>query len=259
MKKLFFPAILMFVFAGLACSGCKDDDPVTGTGTTNLVFKATYNNEPFVGYKNFDFLDGNQVFFNLFQFFISDVELLRADGTAQKLVDVDFVNLTFTDNAAALAGKTITATNIPEGKYTGLRLGIGVKPSLNGTNPNTLPDSNPLTVNGRGEFWSGWKSYIFMKIEGKYDANGDGAAFEQPLLYHCGSDAVYRTLTFTQPIEVAKNGTASVTISTDIAKILRENGQPFNLVAEPATSDDPTDVTVATKLMNNLQDAIKMQ
>lgn len=260
MQKLVFPILFAAVFIGLACSGCKDHNHESEVGAINVVFKATYKDQPFVANKKYDYVAGKQVFFNLFQYFISDVELLKADGTTHKLTDIDYVNLSFNSETEATSGKKFTFENVPHGEYTGIRLGIGVSPDLNSQNPNQLPDTSPLTVNGRGEFWVGWASYIFMKIEGKYDADGDGANFENPLLYHCGSDAVYRTITLLDSdLHVGAGHVSSLNLTTDIAKLLRENGQPLDLVGSPATSDDPSNVVVATKLMDNLPEAVKIQ
>lgn len=257
MKNKFVAFAVCCVYAAISLSGCGGGDKKTAPISIN--FKATYGDAPFVSFKNYEYLDGKKVFFNLFQYFISNVELVRADGSTEKLTDVEYVNLAFDNDGAASAGKTITFNNIEEGVYTGLRLGIGVPENVNNKNPNSLPASSPLTVNGGNEFWSGWKSYIFLKIEGRYDADGDNNVFEKSLEYHCGSNAVYRNLTFTKPITVAAAGSTELFLSADIAKLLRDNGQKLDLVTFSRTSDDANDIVVATKVMNNVSTAFEIK
>ncbi len=259
MKKLFFPALLAILFGGLACSGCKDGGDPTSVAPVNVVFKATFGDQPLVILKKYDYLSGKQALFNRFQFFVGDVELLKANGTTQKLVDIGFVDLNLTDETAAAAGRTLTFADIPVGEYTGIRFGVGVPAAMNNVNPNTLPETDPRCVNGRGEFWSGWQSYIFMKIEGQYDANGDGGAFETSLTYHCGSDAVYRTVTLPVTIDVENHAGHDhhVPVTVDVQKILMEAGQPLDLVLNPRTSDSTGDVVVATKLVDNFSNAFQ--
>jgi hypothetical protein len=259
MKNKVFSLILL-AFLAFNFSNCKGKDPMEVVATkadVNLTFKATFNDQPFEANKKYVYKDGKKAYFSLYQFFVSDVELVKADGSATPIIDVDFVNLTFSNLAEAEKGQTIVANNVPTGEYTGVRFGVGVSPDLNSKNPNSLPNTNPLTVNSGGEFWVGWQSYIFMKIEGRFDENGDDSIYEVPFLYHCGSNAVYRTVTFPQPISIKATGTNNISFSSDIAKILLENNQPFDIKLSPFTSDDPSDVIVATKLVSNFQSAFK--
>jgi hypothetical protein len=253
-------SLLLLAFLAFNCTRCKDEPMVVEAtkADVNLTFKATFNDQPFVANTKYVYKDGKKAFFSLYQFFVSKVELLKADGSATPIIDLDFVNLTLSNLADAQKGQTILGKSVPTGEYTGIRFGIGVPPNLNATNPNSLPNSSPLTVNSGGEFWVGWQSYIFLKMEGKFDANGDDLTYERSFLYHCGSDAVYRTLNFTKPISISATAPNNISISSEITKILLENSQPFDIVARPATSDNPDDVTVATALVGNFQNAFKL-
>lgn len=254
-SKLFFLLLAAVVFGNFQCG----EDPAEASFV--LTFKANFNGQPLVTAKQYEYTPGKKIFFTLFDHFVSNVELIRENGQTVRLTDVQFFKLDSPTDALATAGKTLTINGIPVGTYKGMRMGWGVSPEQNSINPNTLPDSHPLCVNGRNEFWSGWQSYIFMKIEGFVDQNEDGQVdgTDSPgLVFHCGSDAVYRELEFLQPITISPEGGA-VEITSDLAKILQKDGQPLDLKTHYATSDNPANVVEATILMNNISSAVSIK
>lgn len=251
--RLIFVLVAATILGG--CLGTKD--PVLGPSSDfKLTFKAQYDGQPLVKNTNYDY-DTYRVRFTRFNTYLSDITLLK--GTEEvRLSDVEWVD--FTPSSAvtdAAVEVPVTFNNVPDGDYTGIRIGYGVRPDLNARKPNNFSAGHPLSL--ENEYWLGWGSYIFTKIEGSVDLNNNDVA-DGGLIYHCGADATYRTFTFNQPITVGQG--AAATVSFDLKKLFEtaQNGNwldlnnPYNQI----TSNDVNDVVIAELLMNRFGDATKV-
>lgn len=241
---------ILFLFAFVffaSCSGCKDKEEPTGIDF-DVTFKATYDGNQLE--KNKDYLFGTiPLYFIRCRLYLSDITLLKADGTEKQLAEVEYLDFT-ADNGASNLTVTpkITYKNVPEGEYTGIRLGYGVKPSLNAKDPSDFPTGHPLNI--ETDYWASWGSYIFMVLDGKADPDGDGVK-NLSLAYHCGSDAVYKVFTINHNIVVAQ-GQGGITIEFDMLKFLtNEDGSLYDIAAHPATSDIAGNIVVSSVLMAN--------
>lgn len=250
MKKFLFPTLFaaLLVFAG--CDGTKD---ITNPASDlTITFKAVYDGQPLEKYKTYPY-DNYEVDFIRFNAFMANIVLL--DGNKEvRLSDIEWVD--FTPDLAPTnkaLDVPITFKNVPGGNYTGIRLGYGVPPALNAKQPKDFAFTHPLSR--ENEYWLGWGSYIFNKIEGRVDLNSNGV-FDGGLIYHCGSDAVYREYTFDLPIKV-EPGAAGLVVEFDLKKLFVINGTwldlkiPYNHI----TSNDFNDVVIATILMDNFGNA----
>lgn len=250
MKNLIWLLLLGGTLFMASCGGTKD--PLVGpTSDLTLTFKAQYDGQPLEKYKNYPY-DTYQVNFNRFNAFFSDITLLN--GTEElHLSDVEWVDFTPDLAPGNLAVEVpITLKNIPDGNYTGIRIGYGVRPDLNALQPKDFPAGSPLSR--ETEYWLGWKSYIFNKVEGKADTDNSGA-FGTSLVFHCGSDAVYRTYTFNTPITISQGAALSAVL--DLKKLFTINGSWFDLSVpdNQITSNDVGNVITATILMDNFGNA----
>lgn len=244
--KFLFSLSALFFFA--ACDKHHEDGETT---ELTITFKALYNGQPLEKNKLYDY-STYKVEFSQFNTYLSDIKLLK--GTAETLVsEIEWVNFTpdfATDNKAV--DVTIKAT-VPSDHYTGIKMGYGVKPSLNAKRPSDFAAGHPL--NKEVEFWPGWKSYIFNKIEGQGDSDNDGTP-DIFMLFHCGSDKVYREYSFEQEIHV-HDATSSLTVEFDLKNLFYTNNTWWDMAApgNNATSNASTDVRVATELMDNFDKA----
>jgi len=249
--------LLLSLLAGtIFISSCGDRDAVNVIPPDvnfGLTFKALYDGQPLEKYKDYAY-DNYTVSFSRFNTYVSNVTLLK--GTEEVLLaDVEWVDFTpdlAPDNNAVPVTKWY---RVPEGAYTGVKIGFGVRPDLNAKQPRDFPADHPLAR--EIEYWLGWKSYIFTKIEGQ----GTSPASASPdifMLFHCGSDAVYREYTFNHDIQV-KEGVEQE-IMLDLKKLFTINGDWFDLTVptNQYTSNNPADVTVATILMDNFANAVDM-
>jgi hypothetical protein len=242
---------LLFLLLLTAFSACED-----GGGDTlpqdnfTLTFKVTYDGQPLEKSKNYPYGD-RTILFDKFNIYLSDITLLKGSEEV-KLSDIEWVNFT---PELAPDNKAVEVTykyGAPDGDYTGIRIGYGVSADLNAKSPADFPPSHPLYE--ESEYWSGWDSYIFAKVQGKYDLDGNGTP-EANIFYHCGSDAVYNSASMTQDIPVS--GTGALVIEFDLKKLFTYDGQllDLNVLENRATSHDVSNIALGQKVMNNFKNA----
>ena len=250
MKKLLLSGMLAAALFFAGCDGTSDPALPPSSDFT-VTFKALYDGQTLEKFKSYDY-DTYKVNFSRFNTFLSDITLLKGNEEI-KISDIEWVDFT---PDSAFGNLTVSVPvkfkNVPDGDYTGIRIGYGVKPELNAKRPNNFQSTHPLSR--ENEYWLGWGSYIFNKIEGKADLDNSGA-FATSLVYHCGSDAVYRTYTFNTPIQVEQG--AAATVEFDLKKLFTINGSWFDMKipANQFTSNDVGNVIVATILMDNFDAA----
>ncbi|MFZ4477530.1 MAG: MbnP family protein [Saprospiraceae bacterium] len=252
------PLRILFAFlCGIVCFSACDDaavvTPVVPTSDLTMTFKSTYDGSRMVKFKNYPYGSNNYPLqFNRFTLFLSDITLLK--GTEEtRLTESAYLDFT-PDNASSDTSVLLNYTfqNVPEGTYTGIKMGYGVKPSDNGKNPADFPPSSPLYNDN--EYWLGWKSYIFTKIEAQGDADINNQ-FDHFMIYHCGGNGVFKTFSFTQPIEV-KSSAPALKVDFDLRKLfIMADGRYYNMVEDPATSNNKDSLRVANDIMSKFGNA----
>lgn len=260
MKSTLFTLGWAFCLA-FAMVGCKDENTVeekpedTATsGTLTLGMDAKWGNEDFVVEQVYFDTYGNRIRVDKFMSYISEIHLVRADGSEVLLKDfylADFendVNLNYT---------------VPSGNYVGLKLGLGVPSAYNKhEDPAQYPSSHPLSVAGsQGMFWYWNTGYIFTKFEGKIDTTGTpGAELLDSFLFHIGDDPYYRELSFTGlNLNVAPNSPASLQLNIFVDQILAPaSGTSIDLATNAVTHTSELDV-LATSFFDNYAAAIAVE
>jgi uncharacterized repeat protein (TIGR04052 family) len=124
-----------------------------------------------------------------FRFFVSEVELLDAQGRATPLVLtqdktwqvenvalLDFENGTGPCRNGTVATNTSVRGTVPSGKYTGMRFTLGVPFKLNHVDPTTAP----APLSSTAMFWTWQGGYKFLKVDmassGSAAGHGHGTA-----------------------------------------------------------------------------------
>ncbi len=234
-------------------SGCKDKEAAPKSDV-QLTFKATYDGQTLEKAKDYNY-GSFPVRFSRFNLYISDITLLK--GTTEvKLSDVEYLDFT-PEDATTNVTKTVVI-NYPAAAaadtYTGIRLGFGVRPDLNAKTPADFQPGTPLYR--ESEYWPGWKSYIFSKIEGAGFLPGATTALD--LTYHCGGDQCYKTFTFQRDIVVTKDG-GQLTVALDLKDLFTFNGQLFDIETTPSSTHGSNGVAIMETLMGNFGNAVKLQ
>lgn len=252
MKKILF---ILFVGLTLMASKCEDD--AIPSAQLDMNFKASFGADPLVMFADdYAYEDGMNVKFQLFQFYISEITLLKdlSSGSGTEILDVELVSFKDIQNAtAAQAGIDISISDIPPGDYAGIRIGLGIDPDLNKTNTGDYTPGHPLS----DHYWSAALGYVFTKIEGNADLEGNGD-FEEKLTYHIGTDTYFRSKTFTKAISVENGQTNDLNFTIDLKKVLvNDNGEFIDFRVTP--QDHTNDASLDTFVADNLKEALKLE
>lgn len=250
MKKLL---LILAVGAVFLASKCEDDNP---QAQLNMNFKASFGTDPLVMFADdYSYEDGMDVKFQLFQFYISEITLLEdvSYETGPEILDVELVSFkNIQDASAAQTGIDISITDVPPGDYQGIRIGLGVAPDLNKTNTGDYTPGHPLS----DHYWSLALGYVFTKIEGNADLDGQDN-FEEKLTFHIGTDDYYRTKTFSKPISIESGSNSNLNFTIDLKEVLVNDSDYLNF--RTTTQDHTNDAGIATFISDNLKEALKLE
>ncbi len=169
---------------------------------------------------------GNQYQVDLLRFYISQVALVKSDGTE---VAVPGLNLAEYKRGAPSQDLLIFKGDAPAGDYAGIRFVVGVPREQN--HLDAAKQQAPLGVGG-GMYWSWNAGYMFYRLEGKFINQGKPT----PFLMHLGTDAFAQHVDLSDlmrnsiRISVGKDAT-TVRLNLDLGKMFSAgiNGEPYNL------------------------------
>lgn len=247
MKKV----AIVIIASLLSIYSCSKDE---GVGNVELNFKLLYDGTPLIAGQEYEYPQGYNFFITKYSMFLSELTLLNG-GFTTELSQAEFIDIAASqfDAASAEQGVTLRFENIPGGDFDGLRISLGLPESLNSTAPIDYTSASPLS--NAGEYWEGWSSYIFHKLEGRMDPDGDGE-LDTGIALHIGSDQAYRSKSISREISVSDGETTRVEIDIDLKDILAVDGQYFDLVETPQVHHLGV-LPKVLPLMDNIIDAIK--
>jgi hypothetical protein len=250
MKKLLF--ILPVLLLILSVNSCEDESPEVSTLTLN--FKAVYDAEPLMMFsRNYEYEEGMDLQLQLFQFYITDVKLLKEDGSQVAVSDVALISYgDVYDEEDAELGKDFTF-DVPAGDYTGISFGFGVEESLNQKTPSDYEVGHPLTEN----WWGSQTGYIFFKFEANSDLEPNGT-FDQPLTLHIGGTDTYNALSFDRDFTLSGGQSTTLPVQVDLHRILVDGSGNFVNFREVKTNHAINSPT-AVFLGQNVSSAVTIQ
>lgn len=250
MKNMLLLLIMSLLLFTTNCN--EDSDSNTEqTGTLELNFKGTFGTDPLVMYaREYPYEAGMKLKLQLFRFYLSNLQL--SDDT--KITDVEIVDFEkVQSDAAAGQGITIQIKNVPAKAYAALKMGMGLTSELNATNPGKYAPGSPLSDN----YWSAALGYVFTKIEGNADIDGDGK-YESKLTFHAGGNPYYRNKTFDKNFTVKAGETTRLNFEIDLRKVLIKSNSDF-LDFRKVTIDHTTKPEIATFISDNLANAVVLK
>jgi len=221
--------ILIIAVVGLAIiQACSPEEK---EGSLEFNFKLVYDGSPLVAGQVYEYPLGFEFFVTKFSMFLSELSIENST-TSLNISDAIYLDLAAEqfDSETAQDGATIRFENIPENEYTTMNVSLGLPGTLNSTNPTDYMTDSPLS--NTGEYWAGWESYIFHKLEGKMDPDGDGE-LDAGIALHIGSNDAYRSRTIDKSIVVNGGETTVVEIEIDLKNVLLVEGQAFDLKETP--------------------------
>ncbi len=228
----------------LCILSCGDD-----SSDYDVFFKLEYDGEALVMLEEYDYPDGQKVKFTRFSFYASDIRV--SNGSESQLIkEVDFLNLTDSHSRIELAstGYRMNLKDITIKDPTRLDFNIGVTADQNATIPANYTGDHPLAK--PGEYWIGWESFIFFKIEGIMDTTGDGDT-DTNIALHIGSDDMLR---FTSVDLSADEDETEVVI--DLQNIFSDGDVTYDILNDPQIHS-LNQIAQAEFLIDNLQKQIK--
>lgn len=235
----------------LACG--EDDDPAPAQEPVDLTlnFATEFDNQPLsIQAATYDYPLGEaRLKTTLFQYYVSDLELLPADGGDPVLLtEIDLIRY----GSEADGGQTSRTFSVPAGNYRGLRFGLGVKPELNQRDPSEFAADFVLNEN---EFWSPATRYVFAKIEANADLENDDT-FDTGLTYHMGASELYRVLTFGGNFSV--NASTQLTLNNDLLDAFTDGSATFDISDDGNQRVHGGNQAVATDIWNRLAGSFEL-
>jgi hypothetical protein len=201
-------------------SSCDDTMDVT------FKFTLSYGEEPLVMLEEYEYPSGETLKFTRLSFYVSELEGISNSGTSTLLKDIDLINLSSSHATieGADEGLTYTIKDIPSEEFESYAFLLGVASDLNSKVPADYASDHPLA--NSGEYWIAWDSYIFLKIEGIMDTDGD-SEFETNVALHIGSDEASRQ------IRMSSVDPSNEQINIDVKSIFESNGTLYDLQENP--------------------------
>lgn len=241
--------LLVLVLTG--CDRCNPEPPVSTPGMARLDLELTWGDEAYVLEQVATDHNGYPVRLDNLQLYLAPVAF-RSNGEWVEGADVSLID--FSVHAQHIE------SNLEAGTYDAVRFGMGLPPEINtDIDPASYPNSHPLSVIGSaGMFWTWSSGYIFVKYEGKF-ALETGTQLLEPVSYHCGTDASYRTVTLelSEPLVIASESTTNLTLTLDAAKALNGTNDAIDLAVDPVTHNAQGD-SLGGRMMDLLVDAWKI-
>lgn len=187
MKNIFYT--LAIIASVLLLNSCKKEQ-LKGNGTVTVEFDHMADNATFALNQSFKNAANEDLTFTKLKYFISNIELLRKDGTTFLMPQKNSYFLI--EEATNGANQSIRIPEIPAGEYTKINFMIGVD-SLRSVAP-VSERTGVLDVNAANQdmYWMWNSGYIFMKAEGTCpQVSASGNMFK----YHIGLFGGYSTPT----------------------------------------------------------------
>jgi len=234
---------IWFIFAA-ALIGCSKDKI-----ELSLRFQLQYQGDPLVILKDYSYPDGKTVQFTRVSFFISELVVKDRDESVS-LKEIDFVNLSqsHADEANAAEGYLYLQEEIPFSNIDQISFNIGLTPKQNETVPADYVSGEPLAR--PGEYWVAWDSYIFVKIEGWVDLDGDGAV-ETGIALHMGSNNVMRNVS----LDIA-DAAQEITMVLDLHSVFKRE-KIYDIATNPQLHS-LSQLSAAEELADNLVRALQI-
>jgi hypothetical protein len=235
-------------------------------------------------------INGRNVRFLQGQIFLTNITLVKADGSTFKLTDSALsIRAAATGDTSAAAPISITdrilyfvhqrgetsrsVANVPSGQYTGIRFTIGMENPINQIDAGEvlrLRPQHPLALlspapSGVGRNWWSWNSgYIFARVEGVCDTSAAGTGTPNVrFFYHIGATGFTAPISITRNFEVKGNQTTTLPLMFDYAKVMAglnlQNAQERStMIIRPAASF-PNDRALGQRIVTNIGTAVSAQ
>lgn len=246
MKTLFNFSIvfgLLLIFAA-----CEEDAKTTFEKKAEFSVSLQSNSSSASLYDTLAFTADYDLYVSAFRAYLSNITLIEENGTEVLLEDVALISL----DKDQTSGFSV---NLPAGNFTKVRMGIGLDPDQNNSDPNVLPNNNPLSAYN-GMYWSMVK-YRFVVLEGLAISKKDTVNI--PFAYHAGTDPLYQVKTFDTDINSSTSALRyNLNFSIDLNTLFDGPAGKIDIPTQSFTHSEGPSLIVAGIFMENLKAAIHL-
>lgn len=231
----------------LSLTSCNKDVSATNrTGNVLLHFTSMVDTNTVFAYNSvYTLTGGRKISVSMAQLYISNIELVKSDGSTYACTDSLFLKTQVVDEFHLGA--------IPEGDYTAVKFNVGISPWLNDSVPSLYVDSLRLS---HSEMWLGTTAqpdgYVFVNFQGSIDTtDGANGAELIPFTYKLGTDANLKVVTLSKNFSSVNDQSTRLNIVIDYAKLLNglQLNEQTNLNVSTATDNAGA---LATQVSNNI-------
>lgn len=259
MKKFCYLLLL------ISLAACEEEKVLGPSGNINLNIHAQFAGNPLVMDQSYLFGTTNQVKFDQFNFFISNVTLLEAETEDETdLLEVALADFSDNTSPASVTPEVFDFHTVPAVKYRGIKIGIGIPSSLNKSSVQNFGSGHPLKQAFDTHFWEDGGSFFFMKMAGVYDLNGDGsfedAPADSPFELFPAKNANFKTVTIFKAFTLENGQTLDLDMTVDVLKLLQTAGNQTIDFATPAnlSTYNPENDDLSNLLMGNFETALEL-
>lgn len=228
--------IAAFFILCITCSllSCSKDENPEAKGKLKIEFLHEVNGQPLVlNDQVFTNRAGNAYRIEKLKYYISNIELIRANGAVLQIPDGYFlIEETNLDSRTM-----IELADIPASDYQSLSFAIGVDSARN-FSTEMVGELNP----NNDMAWNWVSGYKFFLLEGKFTTHTQAPG---SIVYHIGGNQSLRKVTLSPgsgPLQVSGNKTTELGISTDINSIFNTKTiidlNEINAVMQPGNEAD---------------------
>lgn len=220
---------LLLSLAALTLASCSDDAAPAANSVT-LSFNNTFNattialGDATAATATINTSAAGQVHhFSELKYVISNIRLIKDDGTEIPYNVNDLDNGATVINQANPASLNYVLRNIPSGTYKQIKLGLGIKQEQNSLDQTRFPKF--YTAAGANEtqmMWEWGTGYRFTKIEGYYDVDNKAMSI------HTGSTLQGSDGNFTQGVDAYRD----ITLNLGTNAIVGNSAPKINIKAD---------------------------
>ncbi|MCF8246516.1 MAG: hypothetical protein K9J37_15295 [Saprospiraceae bacterium] len=260
MKKFFYFLLLV------SLASCGDEVTLGPSGNIRLNIDAKFAGQPLVMNQPYLFGGANQVQFDQFNFFISNVTLLEAATEDETdLLEVALADFSANTDPGNVQPASFYFHTVPSVKYRGIKISIGVPSGLNKASVVNYGAGHPLKQAFDTHFWADGNSFFFMKLAGIYDLNGDGifggSPADNPFELFPAKNSNLQTVTLLKTFTLDDGQTLDLNMSVDVLKLLQGAGNQTIDFADPSnlSTYNPSNDDLSALLMGNFKTALELK
>ena len=237
---------LLVALLGAPLTGCDSGGSSSDPATLRLDVEAMAGTSAFQAGQPFA-VNGTTGQLDIAQLYLSGITLLHEDGREISILADEPVTVRAQDEnqteiqhsvseryvlVDADAGESLTTLGeVPAGRYTGVRFLLGVDGLDNRAAMEDFPAGHPLAAQASSMHWSWNAGYVFLRLDGLLDVDGDGAvdastgtpgdAASGQWRLHVGGTPNAQTVTLDQDFELMGGEMQDLHVQVDLARLVQ--------------------------------------